>query len=151
MGQGYTKNKSLIVILSGLILINKIVVIIMNQQKVKPIHLLRGERAEQQACDFLISQGLIVVERNFRCPYGELDLIMKDNKTLVIVEVRYRKNSKFGSALESVTRSKQNKLIAATEVYLSTLQTNELIPMRFDVIGISGDNDLQWVKNAFEI
>ena len=122
----------------------------MNKLKTKPIHLLRGEQAEQQACDFLISQGLMLVECNFRCPYGELDLIMKDDKTLVIVEVRYRKNAKFGSAVESVTRSKQMKLIAATEVYLNTLPSNELIPMRFDVVGILGDGDLQWIKNAFE-
>jgi len=122
----------------------------MNKLKTKPIHLLRGEQAEQQAYDFLISQGLMLVERNFRCPHGELDLIMKDGKTLVIVEVRYRKNAKFGSAVESVTRSKQMKLIAATEVYLNTLPSNELIPMRFDVVGILGDGDLQWIKNAFE-
>jgi putative endonuclease len=118
--------------------------------KSKPAHLLRGEQSEQLACDFLIAQGLTLVERNFRCPYGELDLIMKDGKALVIVEVRYRKNAKFGSALESVTRSKQTKIIAATEVYLNTLPNDDLMPMRFDVVGILGEGDLQWVKNAFE-
>ncbi|MFI3122575.1 MAG: YraN family protein [Methylococcales bacterium] len=118
--------------------------------KSKATHLLRGEQSEQLACDFLIAQGLTLVERNFRCPYGELDLIMKDGKTLVIVEVRYRKNAKFGSALESVTRSKQMKIIAATEVYLNTLPNDVLMPIRFDVVGILGDGDLQWVKNAFE-
>jgi putative endonuclease len=122
----------------------------MNKLKTKPIHLLRGEQAEQQACDFLILQGLILIERNFRCPHGELDLVMKDGAALVIVEVRYRKNAKFGSAIESVTHSKQMKLIAATEVYLNTLQNNELMPIRFDVVGILGDGDLQWIKNAFE-
>lgn len=120
------------------------------QIKQKSAHLLRGEQAEQHACDFLISQGLMMVERNFRCSYGEIDLIMKDGKTLVIVEVRYRKNAKFGSALESVTRSKQMKIIAATEVYLNTLPNDDLMPIRFDVVGILGAVDLQWVKNAFE-
>lgn len=122
----------------------------MNSLKTKPTHLQRGEQAEQQACDFLISKGLTLIERNFRCYYGEIDLIMQDGKTLVFVEVRYRKNVKFGGALESVTRSKQTKLIAATEVYLNTLQTQELMPMRFDVVGMLGNGELQWIKNAFE-
>lgn len=118
--------------------------------KSKATHLLNGEKAERQACEFLISQGLVLVERNFRCTYGEIDLIMKDGKTLVIVEVRYRKNAKFGSALESVTASKQIKLMATTEIYLSALENETLMPVRFDVVGILGDGDLQWVKNAFE-
>jgi putative endonuclease len=122
----------------------------MNSLKIKPAHLQRGENAEQQACDFLISQNLTLIERNFRCYYGEIDLIMKDEKTLVFVEVRYRKNAKFGSALESVTRSKQQKLISAAEIYLNMLQNDELMPMRFDVVGILGEGELQWVKNAFD-
>jgi putative endonuclease len=122
----------------------------MNAQKVKPDHLQCGENAEQQACDFLLSQGLTLIERNFRCYYGELDLIMQDGKTRVIVEVRYRKNAKFGSALESVTKAKQSKLINATEIYLNSLQSEGLLPIRFDVVGISGDGQLQWVKNSFE-
>jgi putative endonuclease len=120
----------------------------MNLPKTKAAHLQRGENAEQQACDFLISQGLTLVERNFRSPYGEIDLIMRDGETLVFVEVRYRKNAKFGSALESVTVAKQIKISATTEVYLNALG-NEMPRMRFDVVGILGDGDLQWVKNAF--
>ncbi|MEI7795553.1 MAG: YraN family protein [Methylococcaceae bacterium] len=116
--------------------------------KSKAAHLLRGEQAEQLACDFLISQGLTLIARNFRCVYGELDLIMNDSETLVIVEVRYRKNAKFGSALESVNYSKQAKISAATEFYLNTL-SSDMPRMRFDVVGILGDGDLQWVKNAF--
>lgn len=122
----------------------------MNLPKTKAAHLQRGENAEQQAYEFLISQGLTLIERNFRCYYGEIDLIMKDDKTLVFVEVRYRKNAKFGSALESVTRSKQQKLISAAEIYLNTLQNDELMSMRFDVVGILGEGELQWVKNAFD-
>ncbi len=120
----------------------------MKALKTKPAHLISGEQAEQKACDFLIAQGLILVERNFRSHYGELDLIMMDGVTLVIVEVRFRKNAKFGSALESVTYAKQVKVSATTEVYLSTLES-EMPRMRFDVVGILGDGDLQWVKNAF--
>ncbi len=118
------------------------------QTKPKAAHLIRGEKSEQQACDFLIAQGLTLVERNFRCTYGELDLIMKDGEILVIVEVRFRKNAKFGSALESVNYSKQAKISATTEFYLNTLK-GEMPRMRFDVVGILGNGELQWITNAF--
>lgn len=120
----------------------------LSENKSKAAHLLRGEFAERQACDFLISQGLTLVARNFRCVHGELDLIMKDGETLVIVEVRFRKNAKYGSALESVDFRKQTKISAATEFYLNTLK-GETPRMRFDVVGISGNGELQWVQNAF--
>ncbi len=120
----------------------------LRENKSKAAHLLRGESAEQQACDFLISQGFTLVERNFRCPHGELDLIMKDGDTLVIVEVRFRKNAKYGSALESVDFRKQAKISAATEFYLQTLKS-DMPRLRFDVIGISGNGELQWIANAF--
>lgn len=117
----------------------------------KAAHLQTGENAENCACEFLKTQGLTLIKRNFRCPHGELDLIMQDGKTCVIVEVRYRKNDKFGTPVESVTKAKQNKLIAATQIYLESLQTQELLPIRFDVVGILGNGQLEWVKNAFEV
>jgi putative endonuclease len=115
--------------------------------KAKAAHLLRGKNAEDQAHDFLIGKGLKPVCRNFRCKQGELDLIMNDQKTLVIIEVRYRKSDVYGSALESVTASKQARIIAATQHYLSTLRTD--CPLRFDVVAISGNGDINWIKNAF--
>lgn len=115
--------------------------------KAKATHLLRGESAEQQAHNFLIKQGLKPVERNFRCKHGELDLIMTDKQTLVIVEVRFRKSDRYGSAVESVTPSKQSRIIAATQFYLSTRKTD--CPIRFDVIALSGNGSMDWIKNAF--
>ncbi len=116
-------------------------------RKAKAPHLLRGEQAEQQALDYLQKQGLKLLCRNFRCPHGELDLIMADKQTLVIVEVRFRKNSRYGSALESVTAAKQSRIIAATHVYLAAHHHNG--PLRFDVVALSGDGQLDWIKNAF--
>ena len=113
----------------------------------KAAHLLRGKSAEDQAHDFLIAKGLQPVSRNYRCKQGELDLIMEDAKTLVIVEVRYRKSDVYGSALESVTHNKQAKIIAATQHYLSTLRND--CPIRFDVVAISGNGEIVWIKNAF--
>ncbi|MDP3837504.1 MAG: YraN family protein [Methylococcales bacterium] len=115
--------------------------------KTKAAHLLRGENAEQQAHDFLLKQGLKSVARNFRCKQGELDLIMLDNNTLVIIEVRFRKTDKYGSAAESVTHSKQARIIAATHIYLATQKINK--PIRFDVVALSGNGKIDWIQNAF--
>jgi putative endonuclease len=117
------------------------------EPKNKATHLLRGEQAEQQAHDYLVLQGLKPLERNFRCKHGELDLIMTDLQMLVVVEVRFRKTDRYGSALESVTPAKQSRIIAATHVYLATLKAD--CPVRFDVIALSGNGNLDWIKNAF--
>jgi putative endonuclease len=115
--------------------------------KTKAAHLVRGKNAEDQAHDFLLSKGLKPVCRNFHCKQGELDLVMRDDQALVIVEVRYRKSDVYGSALESITPSKQARIITATQHYLST-QTGDC-PLRFDVVAISGKGDINWIKNAF--
>ena len=115
--------------------------------KAKAAHLLRGESAEEQAHRFLINKGLKTVCRNYRCKQGELDLIMTDQQTLVIIEVRYRKTDQYGSALESVTRTKQSRIIAATHSYLSSQKTDR--PIRFDVVAISGNGKIEWIQNAF--
>lgn len=115
--------------------------------KTKAAHLICGENAEELAHHFLINAGLKPVARNFRCKQGELDLIMTDNQTLVIIEVRYRKSDRYGSAVESVTSAKQSRIIAATQFYLSIKKTDS--PIRFDVVAISGDGSINWIKNAF--
>ncbi|MDD1612131.1 MAG: YraN family protein [Methylococcaceae bacterium] len=115
--------------------------------KTKAPHLLRGENAEQQAEQFLADKGLKRVCRNFRCKQGELDLVMLDDQTLVIIEVRFRKSGKYGSALESITRAKQSRIIAATQIYLSKQKTDR--PVRFDVIAITGEGGIEWIPNAF--
>jgi putative endonuclease len=120
---------------------------IFTELKTKAIHLLRGESTEEQAHKFLINKGLKPVCRNYRCKQGELDLIMTDHQTLVIIEVRFRKTDQYGSALESVTRAKQSRIIAATHIYLSSQNTDW--PVRFDVIAISGNGNVDWIQNAF--
>jgi putative endonuclease len=115
--------------------------------KTKATHLLRGENAEEQAHDYLLKKGLKSVCRNYRCKFGELDLIMMDHHSLVIIEVKFRKTDKYGSALECVTRTKQSRIVAATHHYLSTHPVD--CPIRFDVIAISGDSKIEWVQNAF--
>lgn len=109
---------------------------------------LTGQNAEARAEDYLSKQGLRPIERNFSCKQGEIDLIMRDGATLVFVEVRFRKNALFGSALETVNYRKQRKIIAAGQFYLLTHSAVANSAIRFDVIGITGE-DIQWVRSAF--
>ncbi len=107
-----------------------------------------GTDAEQQALDFLLKRKLKLIDRNYRCRLGELDLIMQHAETVVIVEVRYRQSERFGGALESITPRKQSRIIAATQYYLSQHNINPVI--RFDVIAINARHDINWIKNAFQ-
>jgi putative endonuclease len=116
--------------------------------KVSAPHLVSGAHAEQQACDFLLAKGLSLVCRNFRCKQGELDLVMLDQQTLVIVEVRFRKSDAFGGAVASVTAKKRAKIIAATQYYLAENAVKNTV--RFDVVAISARCGLNWIKNAFQ-
>lgn len=129
-------------------------------QKAK--HLLTGESAEQDACKYLIKNQLTLVTKNYRCKLGEIDLIMLDKQSLVFVEVRYRKNSNFGSGAESVTISKQRKLIKAASFYLQQNPKMSQYACRFDVISMSAPNNknshtdshneskIDWIKDAFQ-
>ncbi len=113
----------------------------------KPENLQKGAHYEELALQLLLQQGLTLVARNYHCKWGELDLLMDDQGVLVVVEVRYRKNSYYGSALESVTVTKQSKIVAAAKHYIATHKINRAI--RFDVIATTGDSSPEWVKNAF--
>lgn len=110
-----------------------------------------GIKAEQEAKEFLLNRGLTFIANNYNCKAGEIDLIMRDKTTYVFVEVRYRKKSKYGSGLESVTKSKQQKIIRAAKYYLLENQLFDKILCRFDVISSSDEDEekLLWTKDAF--
>ena len=111
---------------------------------------LTGRNNEILACQFLKQHKLQLVESNYHCRYGEIDLIMRDSDSLVFVEVRYRARDHFGSAMESVNIHKQRRLIATAKHYLQQTQTP--LAARFDVIAISGngrESNIDWLKNAF--
>jgi putative endonuclease len=104
-----------------------------------------GDAAEQQALLYLQAQGLQLVQRNFLCKGGEIDLIMRDSKHLVFVEVRKRSSKKFGGAMASVTLAKQKRLTHAAQVYLQNVKP---VPAcRFDLVAIEGE-ELIWLKNV---
>ena len=109
-----------------------------------------GFKYENIAKDYLILQGLVFVESNFYTRFGEIDLIFfeKSSQTLVFVEVKYRRNDFFGSAIEMVTEEKQNRIFASSQVYL--LKKNWDGNVRYDIIGVSKDSgNIEWLKNAF--
>jgi putative endonuclease len=106
-----------------------------------------GQAGEDVALRFLLSQRMSLVERNFRCRGGEIDLIMSHAGTLVFVEVRKRGDRRFGGAAASITSHKQRRLILAGQVFL---QRYRMPPAcRFDVIAIDGAR-LDWLKDAIQ-
>ena len=112
-----------------------------------------GNQAEMTACDFLQQQGLHLLERNYLCKRGEIDLIMRDKQHTVFVEVRFRRSSRFGSSAESVDWRKQTKLLATAEHYLQQHPKAAKGACRFDVVALSADNGQQhidWIKDAFQ-
>ena len=106
-----------------------------------------GDAGEEQALRYLEKQGLKLVERNFRCKGGEIDLVMQDGRGLVFVEVRKRAAAGYGGAAASGTEPNQTRLVIAAQTFL---QRYKMPPAcRFDVIAIDGDA-MEWLKNAIE-
>lgn len=101
---------------------------------------------------WLEARGLTLIERNFRCPAGELDLILRDGRAVVFVEVRQRASASHGGAAASVTPAKQRRLIRAAQRWLQQRGVRgsaAMPPCRFDVVAIDGDA-VQWLKNVIE-
>ncbi|MCB1935667.1 MAG: YraN family protein [Nitrosomonas sp.] len=110
---------------------------------------MKGSDAEQIAAAHLQKQGLVLVAQNYRCRFGEIDLILNDQNTLVFVEVRMRSSEAFGGAAASITAAKQAKLLLAARHYLAELKQEPAC--RFDVVLITGKDHrrIEWIKNAF--
>lgn len=109
---------------------------------------LKGEYYEAQALTFLQRQGLLLVDRNYRCRYGEIDLVMQEGDVLIFVEVRYRENQRHGGALESITKAKQERIWLTAHHYLQKLSVTPRC--RIDVIAFEGHDDCQWIKDAIQ-
>ena len=108
----------------------------------------RGAAAEALAASFLLARGLVIAHRNYRCRFGEIDLIARDGTTLVFVEVRQRRSEAFGGAAESITAAKRARLVAAARHYLARFR--DVSSCRFDVVLIRGDEPrIEWLRNAF--
>ena len=109
-----------------------------------------GDKAENYALKYLKDQGLKLITKNY---LGEIDIIMLDKETLVFIEVRYRKNSLFGNALESIDFKKQQKIIKAAQLFLDEFNQYDEFSCRFDVIAIDKSlkyENISWIQDAFE-
>lgn len=110
---------------------------------------MKGSDAEKIALTYLKRQNLELIAQNYRCRFGEIDLIMRDGATLVFVEVRMRGSEAFGGAATSITPAKQTKLLRTARHYLS--QLNSEPACRFDALLLSGTGgqEIEWIKDAF--
>ncbi|MDH5423636.1 MAG: YraN family protein [Gammaproteobacteria bacterium] len=111
----------------------------------------QGKLAEILAQQLLESHQLKLLEKNYFCRYGEIDLIMQDAKTLVFIEVRFRRSEQFGGAIESIDSKKQGKLRITAQHYMQ--KHNSKLNARFDVVTLSSLTDkskVNWIKYAFE-
>jgi putative endonuclease len=113
----------------------------------------RGAQAEQLAERFLVSQGLVVLARNYRVKIGEIDLVCRERETVVFVEVRKRSEGalggRFGGAAASITRAKQTRLVRAAQTFL--MQFGDRPPAaRFDAILVGSPTEIEWLKNIIQ-
>jgi len=110
-----------------------------------------GLLGESEAQEYLKSHGLTFVEKNYKIKAGEIDLIMEDGEHLVFVEVRLRGNADHGSSIETVTPTKQQRIIRTAKHYLQATQQYDKVPCRFDVVGIDAHQKITWIKDAFQV
>jgi len=107
-----------------------------------------GFRYEMIARRYLEKAGLVFKEANVTLRSAEIDLIMRDQKTWVFVEVRFKRNSFFGSAADSINNKKQKRLRDAAAIWLSKRGSHFNTSYRFDVFAITG-NQFEWFQNSF--
>ena len=108
----------------------------------------RGAAAEALAASYLTARGLTIVQRNYRCRGGEIDLIARDGEVLVFVEVRLRRNRAFGTAAESITAAKRRRLRLAARHYLARLGREP--PCRFDAVLLDAleTENIEWLRGV---
>ena len=118
----------------------------MNTNKRKGLHY------EAQAKSYLCGQGLSLIEQNYHCRFGEIDLIMRDQDTVCFVEVKYRKNLSFGGAMNAISYQKQQKIIKTAQIFISENRKLARQAIRFDALmlqQIGDDISINWIQNAF--
>jgi putative endonuclease len=111
-----------------------------------------GAQGEDTALAYLEKAGLKLVQRNYRCKAGEIDLVMLDRKVLALIEVRYRSDAAFGGAVASVTSKKQQRLINAAGFLILGRSDLRRYSIRFDVLAIDrsiSQANIEWIKDAF--
>lgn len=108
-----------------------------------------GNEAELAALKYLISNGCRLIVSKYRSRVGEIDLIVEDEGTLVFVEVRYRRDTSRGTGAETITATKQRRIIRTAEYFLVNHKQYRDSACRFDVISM--DDSIDWIKRAFTL
>ena len=112
-----------------------------------------GDFYEDIACKFIYANGGSVLERNYRVRHGEIDIIARDEDYLCFIEVKYRNSDRFGPPEKAVNISKQRQICRISKLFLFSRFKSIDLPIRYDVIAISGVQNavtVKWHKNAFE-
>jgi putative endonuclease len=123
-----------------------------HQMEVMPMIHSSGAYWEERARELIVSRGATVIARNYTSRFGEIDLIALDRERLAFIEVRYRRRSHFGSALASVSLTKQRKLLMTAQTFMASHEDYCNRYCRFDIIVFDGPRDsttAQWLKGAF--
>ena len=107
-----------------------------------------GKEKEELAAKFLARQGVKILEKNFSCRMGEIDLIGLDGECIVFVEVKYRTNTDYGYPQEAVSKNKRRKIVLVSGYYRMRNGLGDGTSFRFDIVSILGDK-IRWDKNAF--
>lgn len=107
-----------------------------------------GTTQEQRVADWMQQRGFYIVEKNFRCKFGEIDLIAKKDGYLIFVEVKYRSNEQYGAPHEAVDWRKRQRISNAAVFYLKRYGYSMEHPCRFDVAEVSQDS-IYLMENAF--
>ncbi|ACY15024.1 YraN family protein [Haliangium ochraceum] len=115
----------------------------------KPSTRARGQRGEDRAAEILLGAGYSIVERNYRCRLGEIDIVAREGDCLVFVEVRARSSARWGGALATVDAAKQRRIARVAAHYLAARRPR-YEACRFDVLGLTGDQ-VELVRDAFRV
>jgi putative endonuclease len=107
-----------------------------------------GRTTEDEACVYLRGLGYRIIERNWRSPFGELDIIARDGDSLVIVEVKARTGSTFGGPEGALSAAKRERIVTATRAYLAA--SDAQLPLRFDLVAVEGDR-VTLYRDAFRL
>ena len=107
-----------------------------------------GTEYESHAAEYLAANGIRILERNFRCKTGEIDIIGTDGRYLIFFEVKYRSGESYGTALEAVDRRKMRQICRTADYYRIRNHTDQNTFIRFDVVAIQKDR-IDWIRDAF--
>jgi len=113
----------------------------------------KGLRYEDRARAYLQDRGLYLLQQNFSCRFGEIDLIMRDRDSICFIEVKFRESMAYGGAASAIPISKQRKLVKTALFYIAGHRQLTRLGLRFDAFLIqrqqAGDERIDWIKNAF--